>query len=230
MTIYTNDPDTGNILRAYSNAGQKIDITYNGTGDATSMLITDAPTYYDGEHIDNHFYIINAKTGRAITAYNASEGSMVSAANFNRWQSQQWDLSYLSSDIYTVRMVQDSDFALKTVTTATSTYHTVSESDVDTVPVVAYKFKFVQNDDGTFRILTGASGYTNAITMSEATYEKGYYKLTAGERYDDDKLESKWFLVSTNQTLKLESSAEYSSDGRYLISATDQRGNTTYYE
>ena len=63
---YTYNGTTHDLMQAISNAGQRVDYTYNETGGATQMKVSafDLGTAATG----TPFYIVNAKTGMALTA------------------------------------------------------------------------------------------------------------------------------------------------------------------
>lgn len=230
--LYTRDDATNNIRYAFSNSGQKVEINYNESGDGTSMSIVDLPLLKNINETEMvpGCYIINAKAGHTLGVYSILTSSGAYVGLFNKDLCHQFDLYPEGNSTYSIRMHTDPTFSLF----ATDLGNDVEGFFLGMIPSnstspIESKFKLVSNDDGTFRILTETSNYEKCLRMEELKVRDNYYSVFADSAYDDDDLSKKWYIYTFGTEQKITTSATYTDDGNYLLSSTDQAGNTVNY-
>ena len=233
--IYAYNNSNDNVY-ALSNAGQRIDNSFNLSGDITSMIITDEKTVAPSKlyELTNSCYIVNAKTGRALSLY-ADEtvpgnGVGVFTRNHYRVDYQRWWLYVLDEgkNIYTIRTAVNNQYGLNT---SSDTTHTLKSLTGGTGDPASAKFCFMKNFDDTYCIVSEKDEGTKYLSDSgkETGTNTGAYQVYADNNFDGDDPAYKWIILTPSTSLKMRSDSEYSSDGRYLTKAVDQSGYSTSY-
>ncbi len=231
---YQRDDVTNNIYEAFSNGGQKVELSYNETGDGTAMYISDLPvkgSLSNGESVDG--YLVNAKTGHTLGAFGVSSGSYVYVGNHWSDTYQLMSIIHHEDFIYTIRMYNTHSLGLASQDLGNGDEYfqlgSVPYYGQGTTPVESL-FKILPNGDGTYRILTGYSGYEKCIKMVEEKFDNNIYKIAANSAYDEDDLSNKWYIHLPGSDKMMTTSTVYTTDQNYLKQSTDQAGNTTRYE
>ena len=230
---------TGDNVYALSNAGQRIDNTYNDNGNVTSMRITDEKSVSSAELSQNTSprYIVNAKTGRALSlddSASPSSGIEVFTRNHYRVDIQKWWFYVFNSDagIYSLRTNGNQAYALKT---HSATQQTLTQIAFGATYPENTRYKFVADADGSFYILTAESGFTKCLYDSdvEHTSMDGSFHVYSDGVYDDVRedggQEYRWLVLSTGTSKKMGADSEYTDNGKFLIGSTDQSGYETQY-
>lgn len=236
--IYGYDDTTGDNMYALSNAGQRIDNVYNASGDVTNMTISDEKviSVNDLSSLQSSCYIVNSKTGRALSLHygtSAIGGVEVFTRNHYRTDIQKWWFYVFNTDnnIYSLRIDGKRGYGIKTLSETQQALTAITTS----VYPENTRYKFVANDDGTFYILTGASGYENCLSDSDIEHESkdGSFHVYSKAKYEDVKdtrdQEYRWVIMSSTTSLKMMSESGYSEDGRFLTKSIDQSGYETQY-
>ncbi len=232
--VYAYNNYNDNIY-ALSNAGQRIDNSFNSSGDVSSMTISDEKTVAPSKlyELTNSCYIVNAKTGRALSLYADEtvprEDVGVFTKNHYRLDYQQWWLYVLDEgrNIYTLRTAVNQSYGLNTSSDTTHNLKFLTDSNIP----ASTKFRFIKNSDETYCIVSEKDEGTKYLADSgkETGTNTGAYQVYADNNYNDGDLSYKWLVLTTSTSLKMRSDSEYSSDGRYLTKAIDQSGYSTSY-
>lgn len=128
----------------------------------------------DGKNV----YIVNAKTGRALTAYSMGEGATVHSANLYLGETRStWEINHLSGTVYYLKSAGDTAKGLSASATvsggAAARLKTITRNSA-WVPSAEFKFGFTSNGDGTFRISTSGSNNTKYLYENgDHTHYKG---------------------------------------------------------
>ncbi len=225
--VYNYNGKTHNMQYALSSSGQRVDVTYNSTGGATKMEISEidiAPLT-----TGSACYIISGKTGRALT----NDGGV---AKMRDWKigdkDQQWWLFNIADTVHTIRPVTNGDYAL----------YAGSSSDmrVDYLgwggTPAQYRFGIHADGDGVYRIVAGYSDYVRQIREGEGPDPGSATQplttgtvISWGTKYRTQNEVWYFVLVDSKTPQRMESSAAYTADGHHVASATDSLGNTTEY-
>lgn len=94
----------------------------------------------------------------------------------------------------------------------------------------AQNWKFDKNSDGTYTIKSRIGDISKAITIYQNSSEIGFKSVIYDINYKDNQ---KFYLeevIPSKEKKYIETTGEYSEDGRYLASMKDQLGNKTKYE
>ncbi|MBR4881415.1 MAG: RICIN domain-containing protein, partial [Clostridia bacterium] len=237
--MYANDDTTQNTKYAISNSGQKVNLGYNQSGDATSMSITslDFIPSLVGENNQNlsdvDCYIVNAKNGRVLKPHDDANGNLIYAKYLEGETDEKWKLIYLSNHTYYIKSLALDGSGITTDSSGTLLQlDTITYNNVTWVPPVSFKFRFESNGDGTFKIATGASGNSKYLYQTDNLHYDGSntYAVSTAE-YDENDPAFKWYLVSVaGDNPKMQTSATYDEDGSHLKTSTDADGNVTSYD
>ena len=237
--MYANDDTTQNTKYAISNSGQKVNLGYNQSGDATSMTITSLdfiPSLVNesNQNLTNvDCYIVNAKNGRVLQPHDDVNGNLIYAKYLEGETAEKWKLKYLSNHTYYIESLALDGSGITTDDSGTLIQlDTITHDNETWIPPVSFKFRFESNGDGTFKIATGASGNSKYLYQTDNLHYPGsntYAVSTAN--YDENDPAFKWYLVSvTGENPKMQTSATYDEDGTHLKTSTDADGNVTSYD
>ena len=223
---YNYDAATRNMEYALSSSGQRVDVGYNATGGASSMSISSVDI--EEPVADTEFYIINAKTGRALTR----DGS---TAELRPWTLgntyQKWRLYYPGTNFYTIRNASNYDYALQ----VTGDTNVVTGNLGWGTNPLAYRYRFSESSGGAYRITTGHSSYEKVLREGDGEASSDnrpiWANLSVSQAEDDFDTASEWYFIKTTLPTSetLSSSSTYTSEGRYVTGSTDALGHTTLY-
>ena len=220
------DGSQKNLDHANSTDGQQYSFTYDDKGNVTSSVISQSKVVSQLQP-DTTYIIRNAYSSNAMDSGDQSGFNENRTKNFRYIQNalyQKWQLeSTGEADVYKIKsphfnmyLQANADNYLKIENASSSN---------------AQKFKIVPNGDGTFRILTGASGYTKCIDgqPEEEINTQDQSPIQQCDYVDGDYGQKWYFFQKIDPSDKIiETSAAYTADKNFPVIVTDAAGNDSY--
>lgn len=163
----------------------------------------------NGLSTGTYYYIRNANSGLYLTASGDSSGDNLIQSPFNGGDSQKFNLLYLAQrGDYWMYPKSATDLAVQVEGSSSSNNAYIEIGSQPSVAGTHQRFKIVENDNGTFEILTRQSNYTKAVVVHNASVSNGaaIIQYTA-----NGTLNSKWYLEPTNKTVMTNSNTAVNS-------------------
>lgn len=237
VQLMTYDETTQNLEYVQTSDGQQYAYTYDEYGNATGANVYASP-YATDLVVGTPYYIRNAYSGNAFTAATVAHDSVI---NNQRWSPADDKQLYClvatdETDVYAIRPYGSSASGLRVDIEGGTTASTGQRFQLyNNNNWTNQRFKFEQNDNGTFTILTKLSDYTMCIDgqPGDLTDTEDDTPITHQTAVEGD-AGQQWYLIPYTaddaQTPHYTSSATYTEDGNYLVTSTDSLGYTTSYE
>ena len=227
--LYSYD-NSNNLRTAFSSDGLKYYLECDNKGNVTQTVTKGVSVTHNEIDTTKKYAIVNQ-----LTSYALGKGDKNYAVNqmyLNSSSLQQWEFERVDNGIYKIKLNNDYLY----VEDGSSSEGAKLKLRSQNTDSYAFKFVVVQTGDGAFVISTVASQGNNY-----------YLDSTDGKSYSADEnsvitqrtlrtprnTSQKWYLIEdysdSNNTKRMYSSAEYTENGNYLKSQTDQAGNTTEY-
>lgn len=234
--MYTYNRDTKNMEFAIdADTGVLYRVSYDSNGNPTT---TKTAGMKRATSLDTNktYMLINAFSGNSVDNSGNSDGGSVKNWRFHiSNENQYWKLgSTNETGVYTLQRAGNTSLVMTVENGSTANNANIKLKTYANQN--AQKFKLVANGDGTYRILTKVSNYTKCIDSQPGDIHDTkdgvalqQYTYTANDEAQ------KWYLMefdnqnSSQCTLYSESKATYTSDGNFMASQTDARGNTVQY-
>ena len=217
-----------NLEYANSTDGQQYTFTYDAKGNVT------------GAKIEQNKPVTTIEAGKTYIIRNAYSGNTIDSGDQSgAYDNNTKNFRYVPQALYQkweIEATENADeYRIKSPTFGLYLGPTSSEENAHfkiSTPTSAQTFKILANGDGTFRILTNASNFTQCIDgqpgNSTNTDDQSDILQTL---YTDGDSGQKWYFFPVIDTSdkKIETSAAYTENGNFLTSATDAGGNSTSY-
>lgn len=234
--LYTYDAKK-QLTSALSTDGQEYGFTYAGKGNVTKAEITARKPATELES-GKEYYLFNAYSGQVLDSYWAGNvGDDASTYRYVPGAAEQiWKLEAVSgeTDVYRLKtMVKPEKNLYFDVDRGFAAHGTVLQI-ANSNGGSAQKFKMVQQEDGSFVLLTGCTGYTKCVDgQVDKPTEIVLSQPVKQANYDANKVLTgqKWYFYPVESDLgqTIVTEAEYTESGNFPASVTDQRGNETTY-
>ena len=236
VQMMSYNQETNNLISAMTTNGQRYEYEYDSFGNMTQVRVGIDNFVQTLEH--NGTYILrNAATGNAFSC----DGLDIYCV----CQNQQWQVDSLTQTFTLLATGEADVYQMHPYYAEDSLRVDVVNEDQNPgakIQIFALNsgsncqsFKFIQNDNGTFSILTKISGYTCCIDgqPENVSYASNGVAVRQ-ETYVENDPGQQWYLVeyspSVTDDLYIQSSAEYTNSGNYVSTITDALGNKTYYD
>lgn len=233
--LYNYDEGSENLHYALTSDGREYSFAYDNKGNTT---IADLQARQVSATIENNqeYFLMNAYSGLAMDSYwKGNTGDLTTTYRYMPYNlNQHWKFEAVngSSDVFYLKSVEFKDRYL----------NVCSGLGIDDVNLEIFpfdgkakeQFKFVKQEDGSYGIFTGASGFERCIDGQKVA-GKEVLQSTHIRQVDCDKNNlkegQKWYLIpvvpTENQLIRTE--ASYTPSGNFVKTQSDQRGNVTSY-
>ncbi len=233
--LYNYDKGSENLHYALTSDGREYSFAYDNKGNTT---IADIQARQVSAAIENNqeYFLMNAYSGLAMDSYwKGNTGDLTTTYRYMPYNlNQHWKFEAVngSSDVFYLKSVEFKDRYL----------NVCSGLGIDDVNLEIFpfdgkakeQFKFVKQEDGSYGIFTGASGFERCIDGQKVA-GKEVLQSTHIRQVDCDKNNlkegQKWYLIpvvpTENQLIRTE--ASYTPSGNFVKTQSDQRGNVTSY-
>lgn len=225
--LYTYD-DSNNINTAFSTDGLKYYLEYDGKGNVKNTVTKGVTVARDVIDTDKTYSIVNQLTSYALDMNNDHE---LINLRYQNLATHQWKFEYVRNGVYKIHTldghyikVEDNAYGSKLKMTGSGDS---AKCNLTVQPT----------GDGAFVISTASAGdcnyYLDSTDGSSFTADN-YSAITQRVLRTPKNTSQKWYLIedytaNDSNAKRMYSSAEYTTDDNYLLSQTDQSGNTTSY-
>jgi RHS repeat-associated core domain len=213
--IYEYDYNvTNRLLRTFNQAGLEYSYSYDQYGNVISNKVSESNMVRDNIEANKSYYIKSVSANLYI-GLNGTNVELTSTP-------YEWKFEHIEDNLYYI--YNSSNKAIEVLNGATADTTNVlvnTKASVD-----KQKFKLEYNDNGTYMFKTKVTNYASALDIAGALYENGrniqQYKI-----WEENNMAQTFQIVDINkeQGKYIESSAEYTTDGRYQTKVIDQREN-----
>ncbi len=234
--LYNYDEGSENLHYALTSDGREYSFAYDNKGNIT---IADLQARQVPATIENNqeYILMNAYSGLAMDSYwKGNTGDLTTTYRYMPYNpNQHWKFEAVngSSDVFYLKSVDFQDRYL----------NVCSGLGIDDVNLEIYpfdgkakeQFKFVKQEDGSYGIFTGASGFERCIDGQKVAGQE-VLQSTHIRQVDCDKNNlkegQKWYLIPVTPTDShlIRTKATYTPNGNFVQTQTDQRGNVTTYD
>ena len=208
-----NTPHPHRLLSSYADG-----ITYTFQYDAHGN-VTRTSAYSGNPYNSIVYWIRTTNKQDVLFPQNGSEtaGTPIVGGSHDGTTTQQWKLYKVSdTDYFTIRLHSERSLTLA-VQNGNVVLAAVSSS------ATAQHFRFVQNEDGTYRIVPRADE-TKVLGMGT----NGLLQVMAASEAQNDPAKFTLHVVSYPEKY-ITTETSYTTSGQYVSVATDPRGGRTYY-
>ena len=209
------------LLSATNTSGQKYSFTYDSVGNATSSKVESTTAIESGAT-----YRIKTKFGLYLQAMGTANGSEIQQQALNTGiTAQQWDVIDVGNGNYKIRA--NGTTSVMDVAGAATANGTKVQVYTDN-GTSAQQYRITPVGDGSFSLKTAIANYASSVDVTSGSSAAG----TKIQEYVTNNTVSQQFYFEKVNGVALspaymQTSAAYSSDGRYQTSSTDVAGNTT---
>ena len=222
--------DQNRLMRALSSDGQEYSFGYDDKGNVTETTVQGvkpAQAVIPG----SFYYIVNAYSGNALDGGLGGSGTWCGTYPY-KTPYQKWGAHYYGDGEFGfLSAAHDGLFLdVQGISSANGTILETWEQNSS----AAQRFKPVSNGDGTFTILTGATGFTKCVDgQYDNPNEVKNGAVVKQNEYNPENVKKgqKWYFYPVNPTYEkeLKTETEYRASKNFVQSTADQRGNRTWY-